>query len=70
MPDLQDNTIAQTETTSDGGSNTMPKFRGDSYFFIENGDFTQSDLQRFGVIDEFGFRTTSLVTLVNKKLIR
>jgi hypothetical protein len=69
MPDLQDNTITQTETTSDGGSNTMPKFRGDSYFFIENGDFTQSDLQRFGVIDEFGFRTTSLVTLTNKKLI-
>jgi hypothetical protein len=70
MPNIVDNTATQNLTTSDGGTNKMPKLDAKSYFYIEDGDFApQTVAQRFGVINDNEFRTTSIVSVTNKKII-
>lgn len=69
MPTLQENTIGQKLTTSNQGSNKMPKLDAKSYFFLEDETFTQDAAKSFGVISEDEFRTTSLINVVNKKVI-
>jgi hypothetical protein len=60
---------AQNGTTSNGGTNRIPKLDGKSFFFLENGVFTQQSNKAFGVISDNEFRTTSLVTLAAKKVV-
>jgi hypothetical protein len=69
MPTLQDNTITQNSTTSSQGSNKMPKFDAKSHFFLEDATFTQAAVKTFGVVPGDEFRTTSMVTVSNKKVI-
>jgi hypothetical protein len=69
MPTLQDNTITQNSTTSSQGSNKIPKFDAKSHFFLEDATFTQAAVKAFGVVTGDEFRTTSMVTVSNKKVI-
>lgn len=69
MPNLAENTIGQKSTTSNQGTNKMPKLDAKSHFFLENEAFTQTANQAFGIISDNEFRTTSLVSVNNKKVV-
>jgi hypothetical protein len=69
MPTIQDNTAVQRSTTSDQGSNKMPKFDAKSHFFLEDEVFTQTAAKAFGVLSSTEFRTTSLISVSTKKVI-
>jgi len=69
MPNLLENTAAQNATTSNRGTNKMPKLDAKSHFFLEDETYTQLPTQAFGVISENEFRTTSLVSVSAKKVI-
>ena len=63
MPDLISNTQTQNSTTSNEGTNKIPKLDANSFFFLEDEVFTQTAAQAFGVVSENEFRTTSLLNL-------
>lgn len=70
MPELLDSTQTQQATSSDQGTNKVAKLDAKSFFFLEDGVFTpQTTAQSFGIIDENQFRTTSIVSVTNKKVI-
>lgn len=69
MPELLDNTQTQQAISSDQGTNKVAKLDAKSFFFLEDGVFTlQTAAQSFGIIDENQFRTTSIVSVSNKKV--
>lgn len=70
MPELLDSTQTQQATSSDQGTNKVAKLDAKSFFFLEDGVFApQTAAQSFGIIDENQFRTTSIVSVTNKKVI-
>ncbi|WP_291134662.1 hypothetical protein [Flavobacterium sp. UBA7663] len=70
MAELLDSTQTQQATSSDQGTNKVAKLDAKSFFFLEDGVFaTQTAAQSFGIIDENQFRTTSIVSVTNKKVI-
>jgi hypothetical protein len=69
MPALINNTAIQNSTTSNQGSDKMPKLAGHSYFFLEDNNFTQTAAQAFGIKSETEFCTTALVSVSGKKVI-
>ncbi len=69
MPEIINNTQAQENTTSNQGTNKMPKLDAKSFFFSEDEVFVQLANQAFGVVSEDVFRTTSLLTVNSKKII-
>lgn len=70
MPDLLDSTQTQQVTSSNQGTNKVAKLDAKSFFFLEDEVFApQTVAQSFGIIDENQFRTTSIVSITNKKVI-
>lgn len=70
MAELLDSTQTQQATSSDQGTNKVAKLDAKSFFFLEDGVFApQTAAQSFGIIDENQFRTTSIVSVTNKKVI-
>lgn len=69
MSEIINNTQAQKATTSNQGTNKVPKLDAKSFFFLEDEVFTQQVNNAFGVISENEFRTTSLVTISAKKVV-
>jgi hypothetical protein len=50
MPNLLENTAAQNATTSNQGTNKIPKLDAKCHFFLEDEAYTQLPNQAFGVI--------------------
>lgn len=70
MPELLDNTQTQQAISSNQGTNKVAKLDAKSFFFLEDEVFApQTAAQSFGIIDENQFRTTSIVSVTNKKVI-
>jgi len=69
MPNLLDNTAAQNATTSNQGINKVPVLDAKSFFYLEDGVFNQTLVQSFGIVSEDEFRTTSTVSVINKKIV-
>ncbi|HKX87292.1 MAG TPA: hypothetical protein VJL37_11520 [Flavobacterium sp.] len=69
MSEIINNTQAQKATTSNQGTNKVPKLDAKSFFFLEDEVFTQQVNNAFGVVSENEFRTTSLVTISAKKIV-
>lgn len=59
----------QVLTSSTDGINVVARLQAKSHFFLQDGDFTQSEAQAFGVIDENTFRTSAKVTPNGEKQI-
>lgn len=57
----------QATTTSQDGRNVMPVMQSESFFFLEDGNFTQTDAQKFGAISESEFRTTAKISFTGDK---
>lgn len=67
--DLLTNTQGQANTVSNNGSNRVAGFKANSHFFLEDGTFTQSQAQAFGIISDDEFCTTANVSVTGKKII-
>ncbi len=69
MSEIINNTQTQQTTNSNQGTNRVPKLDAKSFFFLEDGVFTQQANNAFDIISDNEFRTTSLVTISAKKII-
>lgn len=72
MPGIQNNaqpTQAQNATTSNEGTSKVPKLDAKSFFYLEDGTFTQAPSQKFGIVSTNEFRTTSAVSITSKKIV-
>lgn len=67
--DLRTDTQGQLNTISQNGSNRVAKFKAKSYFFLEDGVFTQAQSQAFGVVSADEFQTTAQVSVTSAKKV-
>lgn len=70
MPELLNTTQTQQATSSNQGTNKVAKLDAKSFFFLEDEVFAlQTTAQSFGIINDNQFRTTSIVSVANKKIV-
>ena len=72
MPNIADNTATQNLTTSDGGTNKMPKLDAKSYFYIEDGDFAPLQNTAFYVADDVyeAMRVKSVIAELTSDIVK
>lgn len=66
MQEIIENTQNQKLTSSETGRNVTPLLVANSHFFLESGSFGQLESQKFGVVSENEFRTTTKITYTGK----
>ncbi|KAB8156123.1 hypothetical protein EZY14_002585 [Kordia sp. TARA_039_SRF] len=69
MPNTETSEQYQSLTTSTEGRNVMPLLQPKSHFFLEDSNFSQSELQRFGAVSQDQFNTTSKLTFSGTKKV-